>query len=207
MTDDEEYRPRLTALELAHEKLDGKLDEQHRHSRDLDRKAARTLQASLAFSGVASAATYYLAREAPGATSTSLDSPITYAAISFGLVSVVLCLLAIRHTGVETEIRPANLRDGTRYGRKELLLTLVQTYPEYVRRNDRRIETDIRVLSGAQVSLVLAIVCTVLAIGSYASGYSTPVSNSIATFLGGLVVGATTAVVLLSRHANDRKQV
>lgn len=189
MSDDEQYRPGLTALELAHEKLESDIQNQLRHSEQIDRAAGQTLQASLAFSGVASATVYYLLQQGGFRRYGTLHNPATVAALAFGFVSLVLSVATIYHTELEGEVAPASVRDGAKYGRKELLVTFVETYPEYIRRNDRRLETDRLLLSGAQFSLVLAVFSTLVSITLFVDGWSLEPPDVVLAVAGGFVAG------------------
>lgn len=205
MTDDEEYRPRLTALELAHEKLESDIRKQLRHSEQIDRAAGQTLQASLAFSGVASAAVYYLLREGDFQEHGALLNPVTFAALTLGFVSLALSVATIYHTELEAEVTPSNVRDGAKYGRKELLITLVETYPEFVRRNGRRLEIDRMLLSGAQFSLVLAVLSTLVTIAMFVTGRSLDPPGVVVATVGGFLAGAICALVVARSLASRNR--
>lgn len=103
-----------------------------------------TLRASIAFSGVVAAVIYYVASQRGPSASRVVDTPFAGAALVFGVVSLAFSLAAIYHTKLPTELAAADIVSEARYTRTELLVTLFETYPNYVERNRSRLNTDRR---------------------------------------------------------------
>lgn len=192
------------SLRIAHDRLTDQLDGQVEQSHHLDEKAMGTLRLSLAFSGVAAAAVYYLSRTT-GDTAGTIDNPATYAALAFGLVSVVFSFLTIFHTRLETGVQPERLNEASGLRPDDLLGLLVTVYPRYIRRNDSRINTDTVLLSIAQATLILAILATVAAVLLYLDTRSVGFYAIIATtaIVSGIIGGATTIAFLSYRSESE----
>lgn len=144
---------------------------------------------------MASAAIYYLLRQGELQKYGTLRNPVTFAALGFGFVSLVLSVATIYHTELEGEVAPSNVRNGAKYGRKELLITFVETYPEYIRQNDRRLETDRLLLSGAQFSLVLAVLSTLVTVLLFVDGWRLEAPGVVLAIVGGFVTGSACTIV------------
>lgn len=197
---DDDYVPPFDALRLAAARLDGELQAQADHAAHVDQKAVAVLRASFAFSGVAAAAMYYVGRSRGPSAPGSIDNPFTYAALACGLASLVCAFATVTHTKIETELRPERIEERAALGRQELYSTMLETYVEYVRRNDRRIRTDLMLLKMALYTLQLAIGFTVLAMFASVgmSGISPAVPTDSVAFLLGGVAGAV--AVIAARH-------
>lgn len=160
MSDDEHLTAddSLYSLRLTHEKLNETLAEQVSEAEHIDRKAMSLLRVAFTFSGVAAAITYYIARQRDQTALGTLDNPLTYAGLLFGILSVFAAFATIYHTKIETEVEVSDINKQATFGRKEMLSTFAQTYPNYIDRNDTRLNKDKALLSISQALLVLSVV-------------------------------------------------
>lgn len=194
---------RTEALRIAHDHLTDQLDGQVEQSHHLDEKAMGTLRISLAFSGVAAAAVYYLSRTT-GDTAGTIDNPATYAALAFGLVSVIFSFLTIFHTRLETGLQPRRLTEASGLRPNDIFGLLVAVYPRYIRRNNSRINTNTVLLSIAQATLILAILATVVAVLLYLDTRSVGFYAIIGTTaIVSAIIGGVTTVAFLSYRSES----
>lgn len=195
--DEEEIDRSLYSLQLGHEKLDKTLTAQSDHAEHIDTKAIGTLRSSFTFSGVAAAIIYYISRQESESILGTIDNPFTYAALAFGISSFLLSFTTIYHTKLERELTPKDIKKQTEFDRKEFLTTIVETYPQYIRKNKLRIEDDKNFLGGAQLSLFLAIVCTILSGVLYLNerGSSFYLVLAVTFFVGSVIGGGIVAFV------------
>lgn len=188
MSDEEQQSP--DALQLAHEKLEGVLSEQRSHSEHIDEKAMGTLRVSFTISSITAAVFYYIARQQNQPLLGSIDNPFTYAALLFGGLSLLLSFATVLHTKIETELTPLDLKKQVEFGQNEFLVTLVMTYPNYIRRNDDRLSTDINLLTGSHVCLILTVASIITSTLVFINGRTIDFYGVIAvTFISGTVFG------------------
>jgi hypothetical protein len=193
-----------TALRRQHQKLFGILRDQTNDSENLDENAAAMLRASLVFSSIFAAGIYYLLQIAPAESVASFDNPLTYAALLSGLCSVVSSVFAITHTKIESELNPSDIAKQASFGDRSLLVTAVQTYPEYIGRNEDRLDTDKLLLAVSQYTLVTAVLGVVGSLLYVAFDRDvTFVGIIVVTFTAGILIGiplTLLAVSLLSEN-------
>ncbi|WP_128477037.1 hypothetical protein [Halorussus pelagicus] len=203
MSDDEEQLTAddsLYALRLSHRKLNETLADQVSEAEHIDKKAMSLLRASFTFSGVAAAIAYYISRQHDPATVGSIDNPLTYAGILFGVLSIFTAFATVYHTKLETEIGVSDLNKQATFGRKEMLATFAQTYPNYIDRNDKRLNKDKALLSISQALLAFAAVSVTVSGITYVSNRTFEFySIIVTTFVVGCIAGValSLSVVLL----------
>lgn len=197
MNDDEDQLTAdssLYSLRLSHRKLNETLSEQVDEAEHIDKKAMSLLRAAFTFSGVAAAIAYYIARQRDEATLGTIDNPLTYVGLLFGVLSIFAAFATVYHTKLETEITVDDITKQATFGRKEMLVTFVQTYPRYIDRNDGRLNKDKALLSISQALLALSVIFVILSGVAY-------VSNRTFEFyaiLGAVFVVGCTIGVLMS---------
>lgn len=187
------------SLKLQHEKLVRTLRSQVEDSKQYDENATSILRASFAFSSVASAVVYYLSRNGSPSQFGAIDNPLTYAGLFFGLVSLLSSVATITHTKIESELNPDDLDTQAQFGEISLLHTAVETYPNYIRRNRRRLSTDKMLLAVSQYSLVLAVLSVTSSVLFFLSDREAQFTLTLAvTFVLGVITGLGTILVCVS---------
>lgn len=157
------------------------------------------LRASLVFSSIFAAGIYYLLQIAPTESVASFDNPLTYAALLSGLCSVVSSVFAITHTKIESELKPSDIARQASFGDRSLLLTAVQTYPEYISRNEDRLDTDKLLLAISQYTLVAAVLGVVGSLLYVAFDRDvTFVGIIVVTFTAGVLIGVLLTLLAVS---------
>ena len=201
MSDDEEQLTAddsLYALRLSHQKLNRALADQVSEAEHIDTKAMSLLRASFTFSGVAAAIVYYISRQHDPATTSSIDNPLTYAGVLFGVLSIFTSFATVYHTKLETEIGVSDLNKQATFGRKEMLATVAQTYPNYIGRNDNRLNKDKALLSISQALLAFAVTSVILSIITYISNRTFQFYGIIAiTFAVGCIAGVVLSLLVV----------
>lgn len=199
VSDSDDFVAPYRSLRLQHEKLAETLRSQVEDSKHFDKNATGILSASFAFSSVASAAVYYLSRNGTPESLGTIDNPMTYAGLFFGLVSLVSSVATITHTKIESELHPEDIDKQAQFGELSLLHTAVETYPNYIRRNQRRLSTDKTLLAIAQYSLVLAVISVILSVLFFLYDRNVRFLLTLAvTFIAGLIAGGGLIFVALS---------
>lgn len=200
MSDDEEkltVESSLYALRLSHDKLNETLEGQIDEAEHIDTKAMSLLRVSFTFSGVVAAIAYYIARQRTDTTLGTVDNPFTYAGVLFGVLSVFAAFGTVYHTKLETEITVDNITKQATFGRKEMFVTFVQTYPRYIARNDERLNKDRALLSISQALLAISVVSTIISGLVYVNNRSFEFYGILAvTFVVGCIVGLFVALLL-----------
>ncbi|WP_115863159.1 hypothetical protein [Halorussus litoreus] len=202
MSDDEQLTAdsSLYSLRLTHEKLNETLTGQMEEAEHIDKKAMSLLRASFTFSGVAAAIAYYISRENNDVALGTVDNPLTYAGLLFGVLSILAAFATIYHTKLETEIAVDDITKQATFGRKDMLAAFVQTYPQYIARNDRRLNKDKAFLSISQALLAASVVSVIASGLAYINNRSFDFHAMIvASFIAGCTVGvlACLAVIVL----------
>ncbi|WP_276299759.1 hypothetical protein [Halorussus lipolyticus] len=200
MSDDEEkltVESSLYALRLSHDKLNETLEGQIDEAEHIDTKAMSLLRVSFTFSGVVAAIAYYIARQRTDTTLGTVDNPFTYAGVLFGVLSVFAAFGTVYHTKLETEITVDDITKQATFGRKEMFVTFVQTYPKYIARNDERLNKDRALLSISQALLAISVVSTIISGVVYVNNRSFEFYGILAvTFVVGCIVGLFVALLL-----------
>lgn len=206
MSDDEDSPPPYFSLKLQHEKLSGILQSQVEDSKHFDENATGILRASFAFSSVAAAVVYYLSRNGTPDKLGTIDNPMTYAALFFGLVSLSAAVATITHTKIESELTPPDINQQATFGEISLLYTAVETYPKYIKKNQRRLATDKTLLAISQYSLVLAVVSVVSSVLFFLYDRSLQFTLTLGvTFIVGVISGVGLLFVALSVLSEGQK--
>lgn len=199
MTDSDDSVAPYRSLELQHAKLAETLRSQVEDSKHFDKNATGILSASFAFSSVASAAVYYLFQNGTSENLGTMDNPMMYVGLFFGLVSLVSSVATITHTKIESELNPEDITKQAQFGRVSLLHTAVEAYPNYIRRNQRRLSTDKTLLAISQYSLVLAVVSVVSSVLFFLYDRDVQFLLTLAvTFLVGSITGGGLVFAVLS---------
>lgn len=200
MSDDEAeltVESSLYALRLSHDKLNETLEGQIDEAEHIDTKAMSLLRVSFTFSGVVAAIAYYIARQRTDTALGTVDNPFTYAGVLFGVLSIFAALGTVYHTKLETEITVDDITKQATFGRKEMLVTFVQTYPRYIARNDERLNKDKALLSISQALLAISVVSTVISGLVYVNNRPFEFYGILAvTFVVGCIVGLFVALLL-----------
>lgn len=197
MSEDEDPPAPYYSLKLQHEKLVRTLRSQVEDSRQYDENATGILRASFAFSSVASAVVYYLS----GSSNQfgAIDNPLTYAGLFFGLVSLLSSVATITHTKIESELNPADIHKQAQFGEIPLLYTAVETYPNFIRRNRRRLSTDKTLLAISQYSLVFAVLSVTASVLFFLYDWETQLAITfVVAFIAGVLTGVGAVFVGLS---------
>lgn len=200
------------ALRRQHRKLNQIIRGQAEDSESIDSSAAAMLRASFTFTSIFSAVVYYSLRVAPPDLVSGIDNPITYSALFFGVGSLLLSVLAITHTKIESELNPEDIKKQASFGDRALLLTAVETYPNYIERNESRLATDKRLLALSQYSLLVAVITIASSVVFVLFDRSITFLCIVAvTFVTGVLCGSGLMMVWLSylsepdSHSNQRE--
>jgi hypothetical protein len=114
----------------------------------------------------------------------------------FGVLSIFTAFATVYHTKLETEIGIPDLKRQAAFGRKEMLATFAQTYPNYIGRNDGRLNKDKALLSISQALLAPAVVSVIISGVTYVGNRTFEFYAIIAiTFVVGSIAGVALSLL------------